>query len=103
MNTVLVTGGAGFIGCNFVRLLLEKEPNTQVIVFDALTYAGSLENLKDIAKDIIFIKGNINNRQDLKRVFVLKPDTIVHFAAETHVDRSICFHHILLRQMLVEH
>lgn len=92
MKNVLVTGGAGFIGSNFVRFLLQNEPEAIVVTLDALTYAGSLENLKDIPdKDRhFFVHGDINDRflvDGLLRRYRI--DTIVHFAAETHVDRSI--------------
>ncbi len=94
MNNVLVTGGAGFIGSNFVRYLLEVDPQIQVVNLDALTYAGSLENLKDLpaqhAERHTFVQGDICNRElvpSLLRQHQI--GTIVHFAAETHVDRSI--------------
>jgi dTDP-glucose 4,6-dehydratase len=91
MKNVLVTGGAGFIGSNFVRYLLEAEPQVRAVNLDALTYAGSLENLKDLpAERHTFIQGDICNR-DLVRDLLHQHqiDTIVHFAAESHVDRSI--------------
>jgi len=92
MRNVLVTGGAGFIGSNFVRYLLRTESQVRVVTLDALTYAGSLENLKDLPgpERHSFYKGDICDRplvEDLLRQ--KKIDTIVHFAAETHVDRSI--------------
>ena len=92
MQNVLVTGGAGFIGSNFVRYLLNTEPDVRVINLDLLTYAGSLENLKDLPDPNrhIFVKGDICDQillEDLLREHQI--DTIVHFAAETHVDRSI--------------
>jgi dTDP-glucose 4,6-dehydratase len=92
MHNVLVTGGAGFIGSNFVHFLLRVEPGVQIIDLDALTYAGSLENLKDLSEAgrHIFVRGDICDRrlvEDLLRRH--KVDTIVHFAAESHVDRSI--------------
>ena len=92
MKNVLVTGGAGFIGSNFVRFLQAYEKDVQVINLDALTYAGSLLNLEDIP-DLdrhIFIRGDICDRSlvdDILHQYSI--DTIVHFAAETHVDRSI--------------
>jgi dTDP-glucose 4,6-dehydratase len=92
MKNVLVTGGAGFIGSNFIRRLMRTEPAVQVFNLDALTYAGSLENLKDIAEDVRykFIKGNINDTEFVEKTLAEhKIDTIVHFAAESHVDRSI--------------
>jgi len=92
MKKVLVTGGAGFIGSNFVRYLLEVDQQVQIVNLDALTYAGSLENLKDLpdADRHTFVQGDICDR-DLARALLQKYqiDTIVHFAAESHVDRSI--------------
>jgi len=92
MKNVLVTGGAGFIGSNFVRYLLEADQKIQLVNLDALTYAGSLENLKDLpdVERYTFVQGDICNRdlvRDLLRQYQI--DTIVHFAAESHVDRSI--------------
>jgi len=92
MKNVLVTGGAGFIGSNFVRYLLEKETDIQILNLDALTYAGSQENLKGLSfpERHTFVQGNICNQEfveeSLKKFQI---DTIVHFAAESHVDRSI--------------
>lgn len=89
---VLVTGGAGFIGSNFVRFLLRQEPQVQVYNLDALTYAGSPENLRDLPDPARhhFIEGNICDRTKVDEVLSSNQiDTIVHFAAETHVDRSI--------------
>lgn len=92
MQNVLVTGGAGFIGSNFVHFLLRAEPDIQLVNLDALSYAGSLENLNNLPdpKRHIFIHGDVCDRplvDDLLRKYNI--DTIVHFAAETHVDRSI--------------
>lgn len=92
MKNVLVTGGAGFIGSNFVRFILDREPDIQLINLDALTYAGSLENLKDLpgADRHQFIKGDICDAELIKKVLKkYQIDTIIHFAAESHVDRSI--------------
>jgi dTDP-glucose 4,6-dehydratase len=92
MQNILVTGGAGFIGSNFVRHMLEAEPLVKVINLDALTYAGSLENLKDLgeAGRYTFVKGDILDRELVAGLLrEHRVDTIVHFAAETHVDRSI--------------
>ncbi len=91
MGTTLVTGGAGFIGCNFVRLLL-AETTEQVVVVDALTYAGSLESLKDAARNgrYAFERVDIADRDGIRRVFrERRPSAVVNFAAESHVDRSI--------------
>ncbi len=92
MEKILITGGAGFIGSNFVRHVLRAETGIQIVNLDALTYAGSLENLKDLPdpKRHTFIEGDICDRvlvDDLLRKYQI--DTIVHFAAESHVDRSI--------------
>jgi dTDP-glucose 4,6-dehydratase len=92
MKNVLVTGGAGFIGSNFVRSLLVNETGVEVLNLDALTYAGSLENLDSLpdAHRHKFIHGDIGDRQLVSAVLHENEiDTIVHFAAETHVDRSI--------------
>ena len=92
MRQILVTGGAGFIGSNFVHYVLCSEPDVQIINLDALTYAGSLENLKDLPDPSrhVFIHGNITDRELVDHIFSeYKIDTVVHFAAETHVDRSI--------------
>lgn len=84
---ILVTGGAGFIGSNFVRYILGKHPEYEIVVLDKLTYAGRLENLQDLMDKITFIRGDICSKEDLERVG--KCDVIFNFAAETHVDRSI--------------
>ncbi len=88
---VLVTGGAGFIGSNFVRFLLGHYPSYQVCVLDALTYAGNLENLGETYRDeprLRFVHGNIRNSA-LVEELVAEADVVVHMAAETHVPRSI--------------
>jgi dTDP-glucose 4,6-dehydratase len=92
MRNVLVTGGAGFIGSNFVRYLLQQEPQVRVVNLDALTYAGSLENLRDLPdpQRYTFAHGDICDREPVDRLLVQHTiDTIVHLAAESHVDRSI--------------
>jgi dTDP-glucose 4,6-dehydratase len=92
MQNLLVTGGAGFIGSNFIRYLLENETQASIIDLDVLTYAGSLENLKDIADNPrhIFVEGDICNGELVNRLMrEYSIDTVVHFAAESHVDRSI--------------
>jgi len=89
---VLVTGGAGFIGCNFVHYLLRTDRQVKVITLDLLTYAGSLDNLQDLPdpQRHIFVKGDISERALVDRLLRdHQIDTIVHFAAESHVDRSI--------------
>jgi dTDP-glucose 4,6-dehydratase len=92
MKTALITGGAGFIGSNFVRFLLNQDANIQVFNLDLLTYAGSLENLKNLpgADRHHFIQGDVCDRVLLNDLFEEHHfDLVVHFAAETHVDRSI--------------
>ena len=88
---VLVTGGAGFIGANFVRFLLNSSPGVEILNFDKLTYAGNPENLADFAEDprYAFVRGDITDRPAVAELFRRKFDAVVHFAAETHVDRSI--------------
>jgi dTDP-glucose 4,6-dehydratase len=92
VKRVLVTGGAGFIGSNFVKYLLGRDPDVYVINLDALTYAGSMENLRFLPDEErhTFIKGDIGDRDLVDHLFREHTiDTVVHFAAETHVDRSI--------------
>ncbi len=91
---ILVTGGCGFIGSNFVRHVLEATDHIQVINLDLLTYAGNLANLADVQKSFPerhhFIKGDISDKELVQRIFeTSKIDGVVHFAAESHVDRSI--------------
>lgn len=90
IKKVLVTGGAGFIGSNFIKLMLSRHEDIHIINFDALTYAANLDNLKDIEGDdrYRFVKGDITNAVDVQKV-VSECEAVVHFAAETHVDRSI--------------
>jgi len=83
-----VTGGAGFIGCNFVRHILKSRPGCEVVVLDALTYCGRLENLSDVMKEITFIEGDICDPAAVHKA-MRGCDATVNFAAETHVDRSI--------------
>ena len=91
MEKLVVTGGCGFMGSNFIRMILEKEPTVEVINFDLLTYAGNLANLKDLEKNprLKFFKGDIANKQDVDSVLKDGVSSVVHFAAESHVDRSI--------------
>lgn len=92
LQTVLVTGGAGFIGSNFIYYMLERYPDTVLVNLDALTYAGNLATLEDVAKDsrYHFVKGDICDRDLVDGLFAkYKFDTVVNFAAESHVDRSI--------------
>ena len=89
---ILVTGGAGFIGSNFIYYMLEKHPGYKVVCLDALTYAGNLETLEDAMKnpDFKFVKGDITDRDAVRNLFAEeKFDVVVNFAAESHVDRSI--------------
>ncbi len=90
MKTYLVTGGAGFIGSNYIRFLLQKYPNVRVINLDKLTYAGNLDNLRDMEHDerYRFVKGDICN-EELVNQLTDEADIVVNFAAESHVDRSI--------------
>ena len=92
MPTLLVTGGCGFIGANFVRLQLGMHPGQKIVNLDKLTYAGNLENLADVSRDprYAFEHGDICDREFVDRVLQNhKPDLVVNFAAESHVDRSI--------------
>jgi len=94
MNKILVTGGCGFIGSNFIRSLLKSHDNVSIINLDKLTYAGNPENLKNIEAEYkgryTFVKGDICNKEMVEYVFFnFKPDTVINFAAESHVDRSI--------------
>ena len=89
---ILITGGAGFIGSHVVRLFVKKYPSYEIYNLDSLTYAGNLENLKDIevADNYTFLKADINNAEDINNIFSkYKFDKIIHLAAESHVDRSI--------------
>lgn len=91
-KSIIITGGAGFIGSHVVRLFVNKYPDYRIINLDALTYAGNLENLKDIeeAPNYIFERVNILDVPELDRVFKqYNPDGVIHLAAESHVDRSI--------------
>jgi len=90
MTKILVTGGAGFIGSNFIHYYLKFHPEDQVVNLDNLTYAGHAESLKDLEGNLNyqFVKGDITNERDVRKVMV-GIDVVVHFAAESHVDRSI--------------
>jgi dTDP-glucose 4,6-dehydratase len=91
-KTILITGGAGFIGSHVVRLFVNNYPNYHIVNFDKLTYAGNLENLKDVqqADNYTFVKGDIVSASDVTQVFEeYKITDVIHLAAESHVDRSI--------------
>ena len=92
MKNLMVTGGAGFIGSNFVRYMLGKHPEYNVLVYDKLTYAGNLDNLLEVAGDACysFVRGDICDAAAVTEAMQAhQVDTVVNFAAETHVDRSI--------------
>jgi dTDP-glucose 4,6-dehydratase len=89
---LMVTGGAGFIGSNFVLQMREREPDVQILNVDLLTYAGNLENLRSIEGDAghVFVRADVSDRDAMDAVFAEhRPEGVIHFAAESHVDRSI--------------
>ena len=92
MHTILLTGGAGFIGSHLTRLFVRKYPQYKIVNLDKLTYAGNLENLRDIEKEpnYHFVKGDITDLELLRKLFEEHKFTaVLHCAAESHVDRSI--------------
>ncbi len=104
MQNILVTGGAGFIGSNFVRYMLQHEPAVRIMTLDVLTYAGSTENLGDLPDPArhTLVEGNITDRALIDSLLrAHRVDTIVHFAAETHVDRSLHFPELFLETNVV--
>jgi len=90
MTTIFITGGAGFIGSNFVRYIINKYPDYKVVNLDKLTYAGNLDNLRDVENhpNYTFVHGDICNKEIVFKIMT-EVDYVVHFAAETHVDRSV--------------
>ena len=89
---ILITGGAGFIGSILVQHFVKKYPDYHIINLDKLTYAGNLENLREVENEdnYTFVKGDILDSELLNRVFIEhRPDAVIHLAAESHVDRSI--------------
>ena len=92
MRTYLVTGGAGFIGSNFLYHMLEAHPGCRMVCMDSLTYAGNIETLAPLKDnpDLVFVRADIRDKEQVSRVFEMySPDVVVNFAAESHVDRSI--------------
>ena len=101
---IIVTGGAGFIGGNFVHYMVNKYPDYKIICLDALTYAGNMETLEPVMnkENFMFVKGDIADRKAVYSLFEAeKPDVIVNFAAESHVDRSIENPEIFLRTNVI--
>jgi dTDP-glucose 4,6-dehydratase len=97
MRKYFVTGGAGFIGSAFLRLLLDQDPACEVTNFDALTYAGNPENLEGLDRRHLFVKGDICDRDAVLTALPAGTDAVINFAAESHVDRSIASAHEFLR------
>lgn len=99
MKRIMVTGAAGFIGSNFTKYILESRSDVKIICIDSLTYAGNLDNLKSVIKDsrLIFYKADILNKSEIFEIFSReRPDTVINFAAESHVDRSIKYPEIFM-------
>ena len=102
--TIIVTGGAGFIGSNFVFYMLDRHPDDRIICLDKLTYAGNLSTLKSVMDkpNFRFVKADICDRQAVEKLFEEeKPDIVVNFAAESHVDRSIESPEIFLQTNII--
>lgn len=90
--TIIITGGAGFIGCNFIKYIMKNDPNYVIVCYDNLTYASNTDVIKKwlTNKNFFFIKGDVSDREKVFKTFEkFKPDIVVNFAAESHVDRSI--------------
>jgi dTDP-glucose 4,6-dehydratase len=101
---IIVTGGAGFIGGNYIHIMLKKHPEDEIICLDALTYAGNMETLEPVMKNpkFKFVKGDIADREFVYDLFEKeRPDVIVNFAAESHVDRSIVNPELFLRTNII--
>jgi dTDP-glucose 4,6-dehydratase len=96
VRRVLITGGAGFIGSHYVRYAREHHPEWEIVVLDKLTYAGSLETLRDVADQISFVRGDIASPEDVANAMI-GADAVLNFAAETHVDRSLLAPHSFVR------
>lgn len=104
MQNILITGGAGFIGSNFVKSMLGKYPNYRIVNVDALTYAGNLENLKEISdnRNYVFVRADIRDREKINEIFsAYEIDAVVNLAAESHVDRSIVDPEIFLKTNVI--
>ena len=104
MKNILVTGGAGFIGSNFAKYMLDRHSEYKIINVDVLTYAGNLENLKDVAENpnYVFVRADIRDREEIDAIFsVYDIDTVVNLAAESHVDRSIVEPEIFLTTNII--
>jgi len=103
-KTILVTGGAGFIGSNYVLYMIKKYPEYRILNLDELTYAGNLDNLKSIenSPNYVFIKGDICDAESVEKIFMqYSPNNVINFAAESHVDRSITDPQIFLRSNIL--
>lgn len=101
---ILVTGGAGFIGCNFIRCWMDRHPADRVICVDKLTYAGRMENLGEVIKrqNFRFVRADICDREAMENLFrEERPEIVVNFAAESHVDRSIADPSVFLRSNIL--
>jgi dTDP-glucose 4,6-dehydratase len=101
---IIVTGGAGFIGGNYIHIMLKKHPEDEIICLDALTYAGNMETLEPVMKNpkFKFVKGDIADREFVYDLFEKgRPDVVINFAAESHVDRSIVNPELFLRTNII--